>query len=149
MITKYGDNVVSKGVLMDEIIVLSSWNDRFWAWLIDVLLMSILWHKIAIVLKIDALGVSGILLLAVTLFIYWTALEGYRGQSLGKMLLNIVVTGPLGESIRFRDAAVESFGKAFLLPIDCLIGWFALRESSQRLFNKISDTVVIKRTEVL
>ena len=80
---------------------------------------------------------------------YWTALEGYRGQSLGKMLLNIVVTGPLCESIRFRDAAVESFGKAFLLPIDCLIGWFALRDSQQRLFNKISDTVVIKRTEVV
>jgi len=134
---------------MDEIIVLSSWNDRFWAWLIDVLLMGILWHKIAIVFEMDALGISGVLLLAAILFIYWTALEGYRGQSLGKMLLNIVVTGPLGESIRFRDAAVASFGKAFLLPIDCLIGWFALRDSRQRLFNKISDTVVIKRTEVV
>ncbi len=132
---------------MDEIIVLSSWNDRFWAWLIDVLLMSILWHRILTVLKMDALGISGALLLAAILFIYWTALEGYRGQSLGKMIFNIVITGPFGESIRFRDAAVESFGKAFLLPIDCLIGWFALGESRQRLFNKISDTIVIKRTE--
>jgi len=132
---------------MDEIIVLSSWEDRFWAWLIDVLLMGILWHRILIVLKIDALGISGAILLAAILFIYWTVLEGYRGQSLGKMLFDIVVTGPLGESIRFRDAAVESFGKAFLLPVDCLIGWFALRESRQRLFNRISDTIVIKRTE--
>ena len=49
---------------MDEIIVLSSWNDRFWAWLIDVLLMGILWHRIALVLKMDALGINGILLLA-------------------------------------------------------------------------------------
>jgi uncharacterized RDD family membrane protein YckC len=136
-----------RGVLMDEIIVLSSWEDRFWAWLIDVLLMGILWHRILIVLKMDALGISGILLLAAILFIYWTALEGYRGQSLGKMLFNIVVTGPLGESIRFRDAAVESIGKAFLLPIDCLVGWFALGERRQRLFNRISDTIVIKRTE--
>ena len=39
---------------MDEIIVLSSWGDRFWAWLIDVLLMGILWYRILIVLKIDA-----------------------------------------------------------------------------------------------
>ena len=132
---------------MDEIIVLSSWNDRFWAWLIDVLLMSILWHRILTVLKMDALGISGAALLAAILFIYWTVLEGYRGQSLGKMLFNIVVTGPLGESIRFRDAAVESFGKAFLLPFDCLIGWYALRESRQRLFNRISDTIVISRTE--
>jgi uncharacterized RDD family membrane protein YckC len=136
-----------RGVLMDEIIVLSSWEDRFWAWLIDVLLMGILWHRILIVLRIDALGIGGAILLAAILFIYWTALEGYRGQSLGKMLFNIVITGPLGESIRFRDAAVESFGKAFLLPIDCLIGWFALGERRQRLFNRISDTIVIKRTE--
>jgi uncharacterized RDD family membrane protein YckC len=147
MITKSGNNVVSKGVLMDEIIVLSNWNDRFWAWLIDVLLMGILWHRILTVLKIDALGINGALLLAAILFIYWTALEGYRGQSLGKMIFNLVVTGPLGESIRFRDAAVESFGKAFLLPIDCLIGRFVLRERRQRLFNRISDTIVIKRAE--
>ena len=132
---------------MEEIVVLSSWGDRFWAWLIDVLLMSILWHGITIVLKIDAFSLSGAVLLAAILFIYWSALEGYRGQSLGKMLLNIVVTGPLGESIRFSDAMVESFGKTFLLPFDCLIGWFALREKRQRLFNRISNTIVIKRTE--
>ena len=36
---------------MDEIVVLSSWEDRFWAWLIDVLLMGILWHRILIVLE--------------------------------------------------------------------------------------------------
>jgi uncharacterized RDD family membrane protein YckC len=132
---------------MNEIIVLSSWEDRFWAWLIDVLLMSILWDRIMIVLKIDALSLSGAFLLAAILFIYWTTLEGYRGQSLGKMLLNIVVTGPLGESIRLRDAAIEAFGKAFLLPFDCLICWFALRKSRQRLFNRISDTIVINRRE--
>jgi uncharacterized RDD family membrane protein YckC len=109
--------------------------------------MGILWHRVVIVLKVDAISISGVLLLAAILFIYWTALEGYRGQSLGKMLLNIVVTGPLGESIRFRDAAIESFGKAFLLPIDFLIGWFAHRKARQRLFNRISDTVVIRRTE--
>ena len=132
---------------MDEIIVLSSWEDRFWAWLIDVLLMGILLHGILIVLKIDAYSLNSIFLISVLLFIYWTTLEGYRGQSLGKMILNIVVTGPLGESIRFRDAAVEAFGKAFLLPIDCLICWCAFRERRQRLFNKISNTIVINRRE--
>ena len=132
---------------MDEIIVLSSWEDRFWAWLIDVLLMGILWHRILTVLKIDAFGLSGVFLLAALLFIYWTVLEGYRGQSLGKMLFNIVVTGPLGESIRFRDAALESFGKAFLVPLDCVACWFFFRKSRQRLFNRISNTIVIKRTE--
>ena len=118
---------------MDEIVVLSSWEDRFWAWLIDVLLMGILWHRIMIVLEIDVFNLSGAFLLAAILFIYWTLLEGYRGQSIGKMLFNIAVTGPFGESIRFRDAVVESFGKAFLLPFDCLIAWVSFREDRQRL----------------
>ena len=105
---------------MDEIVVLSSWEDRFWAWLIDVLLMGILWHRIMIVLEIDVFNLSGAFLLAAILFIYWTLLEGYRGQSIGKMLFNIAVTGPFGESIRFRDAVVESFGKAFCFPLTAL-----------------------------
>jgi len=132
---------------MDDAVVLSSWEDRFWAWLIDVLLMCILCHGVLKVLAVDAQSFEGIFLLSSMLFIYWTALEGYRGQSIGKMFLNIVVTGPLGENIRFRDAAVEAFGKAFLLPIDCLICWFVLRDKRQRLFNRISDTVVINRSE--
>jgi uncharacterized RDD family membrane protein YckC len=131
---------------MDEI-ALASWADRLWAWLIDVLLVGILWYEVLIVLGMNAFSLRGILLLAALLFIYWTALEGYRGQSLGKMLLNITVTGPFREPIRFRDAAVESFGKAFLLPFDCLVCWFAFRETRQRLFNKISNTIVVNRTE--
>jgi uncharacterized RDD family membrane protein YckC len=135
-----------EGAAVDEI-VLSSWGDRFWAWLIDVLLMSILWYNVLTILEIDALSLSGTLLLAFLLFIYWTALEGYRGQSLGKMLLNIAVAGPLGERIAFRDAALESFGKAFLLPLDCLACWFFFRKTRQRLFSRISNTIVIKQIE--
>jgi uncharacterized RDD family membrane protein YckC len=138
--------VVLEGVLMDEM-VLSRWENRFWAWLIDVLLMSLLWRGVLTILKMDAFSLRGALLLASLLFIYWTALEGYRGQSFGKMLLNIAVTGPFGESIGFGDAAVESFGKAFLLPLDCLAGWIRFRESKQRLFNRLSKTFVINQTE--
>lgn len=131
---------------MDDV-ELASWADRLWAWLIDVLLMGILWYEILIVLGMNAFSLRGCLLLAALLFIYWTALEGYRGQSLGKMLLNITVVGPFGEHIRFRDAAIESFGKAFLLAFDCLVCWFAFRETRQRLFNKISNTIVVNRAE--
>jgi uncharacterized RDD family membrane protein YckC len=132
---------------MHENVVLASWSDRFWAWLIDVLLMGIIWYEIMIVLKRDAFCLDGALLLMVLLFIYWTILEGYRGQSLGKMFIDIAVTGSFGEQIRFQDAALESFGKAFLLPFDCIIGYFAFQEGKQRLFNRISDTFVIIRME--
>lgn len=46
--------------------------------------------------------------------------------------------------IVFRVAALESFGKAFLLPLDCLIGWLAMPDSKLRLFNRISNTLVIR-----
>ncbi|OPX79467.1 MAG: RDD family protein [Methanosaeta sp. PtaB.Bin039] len=128
-------------------VALSSWEDRFFAWLIDVLLMSIIWHRVLIAMELRAFSLSGALCWASLLFIYWTALEGYRGQSFGKMILNISVTGPIGEHIRFRDAALESFGKSFLLPLDCLACWFFFRDSRQRLFNKISNTVVVKQLQ--
>jgi uncharacterized RDD family membrane protein YckC len=125
----------------------ASWQSRFWAWIIDALLMSILWYLLMYAYNLEttsflALGYYGILT-----FLYWTVLEGYRGQSIGKMMLNLAVVGQFGESMGFKDAAVESFGKAFLLPLDCLIGWMALPGKGQRLFNRISDTVVANADE--
>jgi uncharacterized RDD family membrane protein YckC len=87
-------------------------------------------------------------LLAV-LFVYWTLLEGYRGQSVGKMMLSLVVVGTAGERIGFMDAAVESFGKAFLLPFDCLLGWMGMAGKGQRFFNRLSNTVVVKAEECI
>jgi uncharacterized RDD family membrane protein YckC len=120
----------------------ASWQSRFWAWLIDVLLLSIPWHLIMYAFGLDAISFLGLGCYGAMAFLYWTVLEGYRGQSMGKMVLNLAVIGKLGECIGFKDAAIESFGKAFLLPLDCLVGWTALPGSGQRLFNKISDTVV-------
>ncbi len=77
---------------------------------------------------------------------YWTALEGRQGQSVGKMVMNIAVTDERGDDIDYGTAAIESFGKAFLLPIDILVGWLAYEEGS-RLFNKLSSTIVIETDE--
>jgi uncharacterized RDD family membrane protein YckC len=126
----------------------ASWRGRFWAWLIDVLLMGILWSSLMTISTIGASSAGGLGILSTMLFIYWTALEGYRGQSLGKMLLNIVVVGPAGEKIGFQDSALESFGKAFLLPLDCLAGWIVYKGSVQRAFNRFSDTIVAEANEV-
>jgi uncharacterized RDD family membrane protein YckC len=119
--------------------------------LIDVLLISILWSRAITIAGTSTISVSspaGLAALAGLLFVYWTALEGYRGQSLGKMLLNIAVVGPVGEKIGFRDAAIESFGKAFLLPLDWLAGWYLYRKSGQRVFNRLSNTIVASSSEV-
>lgn len=128
-------------------LALASWEDRFWAWLIDIILVAIVWHRVMMVLRLEALGYDGALLHSFMLFVYWTALEGYRGQSLGKMLMNISVAGQYGERIELLDAAAESFGKAFLLPVDCLVPWVVYKGSKQRLFNRISGTIVIRQTD--
>jgi uncharacterized RDD family membrane protein YckC len=124
------------------------WKERFWAWLIDVLLVGILWSSLMTISITNSLSPVGLGSLMVLLFVYWTVLEGYRGQSLGKMLLNIVVVGPEGEKIGFRDSALESLGKAFLLPLDCLIGWIVYKGQGQRAFNKFTNTVVASANEV-
>ena len=43
-----------------------------------------------------------------------------------------------------KSAAIESFGKAFLLPINVLLGWIFTNNKRQRIFNRLSDTIVIK-----
>jgi len=60
------------------------------------------------------------------------------------MAMNLRVTGRIGEKINLPTAALESFGKAFILPLDCLIGWLAMPGSKLRLFNRISNTIVIR-----
>ena len=130
---------------------LASWSDRFWAWLIDVLLVGAALSAIG-----DAAGVFPVLTgdFPVTtpflgangfgLWLYWTFLEGSRGQSAGKTVMDITVTDEHGDPITFVEAAVESFGKAFVLPLDLLIGWFAMSGEYVRLFNRLSSTIVVR-----
>jgi uncharacterized RDD family membrane protein YckC len=71
-------------------------------------------------------------------------MEGFRGQSIGKMVMNLKVVTRDGTKIHYSAAAIESIGKAFLLPLDCLIGWLAMPNSKLRVFNRLSNTIVIK-----
>ncbi|MDM7911851.1 MAG: RDD family protein [Methanotrichaceae archaeon] len=130
-----------------ETLTPASWKTRFWAWLIDVLLMSVLWYMGMTISGTSAISPRGLGFHAILLFLYWTFLEGYRGQSLGKMVLGIAVVGPVGERIGFKDSAVESFGKAFLLPLDLIVGILADQGRGQRLFNRLSNTIVAEAEE--
>jgi len=141
-----------------EKITLASWENRFWAWLIDIILISVLsglffdllnfWNLTFFSFEIfwdpsifnfEIFGAHGALM-----FVYWTVLEGYKGQSIGKAVVNLKVTDRKGEGIGFVTAALESFGKSFLLPLDCLIGWLAMSGEKLRLFNRLSNTIVVK-----
>jgi len=86
----------------------------------------------------------GYLIRSTGFLLYWTIMEGYAGQSVGKMVMNIRVTNREGKPVRLQGALIQSFGKAFLLPIDCLVGWFGMPGKKLRLFNRVSGTIVIK-----
>src|SRR5215218_2911890 len=80
---------------------------------------------------------------------YYTDPDWYfeftTGQSIGKKLLNIKTTTLDGKSLpTLKHALIESFGKSFLLPVDLVLGWFLTDKQRKRIFNRLSDTIVIK-----
>ena len=77
-------------------------------------------------------------------FGYWIYFESTSGQSIRKMVLRIKITDLYGNRVTTKSAAIESFGKAFFLPIDVLLGWIFTNNIRQRIFNRLSNTIVIK-----
>jgi uncharacterized RDD family membrane protein YckC len=114
--------------------ILATWWQRFWAWLIDFIVIGVF---------TAALIPAGFWYASLIFFLYWTILEGYKGQSLGKMALGIKVVHRSGRPMNVLQSAVQSFGKSVLLPLDVLIGLLIFQKEKQRVFNRLSDTVVV------
>ena len=129
-----------------EEIELAGWGERFMAWLIDVIIVG----AIVALLRLPSLS-FGIPFVTFgsrdgMLFLYWVFMEGMYGQSIGKMAMQLEVTRLDGSPITLVESAIGSFGKAFLLPLDCIIGWLveSCGENKQRLFTMLAKTIVIK-----
>jgi uncharacterized RDD family membrane protein YckC len=142
-------------------LLLAKWSDRFFAWLIDFVIvqvaLGIVFAAAAFPFWFDEFsradrflgpgvfdGPWKYLLTSSVFFAYWTFFESSKGQSIGKMLLKLKTVNLTGGPIDTRSAAIQSFGKAFLLPIDVILGWIFTNDKRQRIFNKVSDTLVIK-----
>jgi uncharacterized RDD family membrane protein YckC len=151
-------------------IVLASWIDRFVAWLIDVVIVSIglgiLFALISIpfwaAVSQSFDGGSNYVNMAsrnfgapwfpyvissIVFMAYWTYFESTSGQSIGKRVMHLRTTDLNGNTLDIKTAAIESFGKAFLLPFDVLLGWIFTNDKRQRIFNRVSDSVVVKLRE--
>jgi len=135
---------------------LAYWSERFVAWLIDVVIIGaivgllkalflVAWPGFVWVpgvpnwIPFMDFGASNIIY-----FLYWMLSEGIYGQSIGKMIMRIKVTKIDGRIPNMGQAAIESIGKAFLLPIDIIVGWIFYSKRRQRLFSYLSNTVVVK-----
>jgi len=138
---------------------LAFWGERFVAWLIDVVILGVvvgaigllLWWLVAQPFTWVPGWPSWLPFLnfgpsSVIYFVYWMFMEGAYGQSIGKMIMRIKVTRLDGRPVGMAYAALESVGKAFLLPLDCLLGWILYPRRRQRIFNYLSETIVVRET---
>lgn len=128
-----------------DYIELATWTQRFIALIIDGIVLGI----ILAVVNLPGYQVIGGLPVHfgidnVLQFLYYMFMDQYYGQSIGKKVMNLRITKVGGAPLELIDAAIESFGKVFLLPIDFLVGFFFYKEKNQRWFNHLSDTVVIR-----
>lgn len=136
-------------------VVLAKWSDRFFAWLIDFIIVSIAVNGVLAAAAFPFWygdfdrwgwwgGSANYGITSVVFFLYWTFFEATKGQSVGKMVLKIKTTDLAGRPADAKSVAIQSFGKAFLLPLDVLLGWIFTNDRRQRIFNRASDTLVVK-----
>ena len=144
-----------KNSVHNKEITLARWSTRFWAWLIDFIIVTI---AIEVIFAIayaplalnqgvqgnPGLGAVRFAVQSLLFFAYWTYFESTTGQSIGKKLLKIKTADLAGNVPDIRNIAIQSFGKAFLLPIDVFFGWIFTNDKRQRLFNRASDTIVVR-----
>jgi len=137
-------------------LILARWSDRFFAWLIDSVIVFAgglaVWSITIGVPNLEPIMEGNFeqssslehVILTIVFFLYWLILESRTGQSIGKMALHLKITNLSGGRADIKSIAISSFGKAFLLPIDVIVGRLFTNKKRQRIFNKLGKTIVIK-----
>ena len=136
-------------------IILAKWKDRFFAWVVDFVIISILSTSIFFLTFLylnhnfeDFVTNDGMYIpTSVMFFSYWIILEYKTGQTIGKKMFNLKITNNVGEKPSLVGVILSSFGKSFILPIDIIFGWILTNEKRQRIFNKLGNTLIIKIKE--
>lgn len=76
-------------------------------------------------------------------YIVFTILEAYKGQTLGKYLFGIRVVKTDMRKITLLDSSVRNLGKVFLLPLDILLGLvFYWHKGYLRFFDFYTNSTV-------
>ena len=136
-------------------IILAKWKDRFLAWLVDFIIISMVSTSIFFIsfLYLDYnfenfIANDGMYVPTSVMFLaYWIILEHKTGQTVGKKMFNLKIVNNLGEKPSLIGVIISSFGKSFILPIDIILGLIITNEKRQRIFNKLGNTVIIKIKE--
>lgn len=128
---------------------LATFRKRTFAFVIDFAIAFLVFLVLPNIFSILTKGVESLLDLNVILFslvlfwTYFTLLEGFAGQSLGKRIIGLRVVRVDGKKLFYDHAAVRNFGKVFLLPFDLLIGLRLNDGRFIRYFDKFAGTIVL------
>ena len=133
-------------------IILAKWKDRFLAWLVDFIIISMVSTSIAFISfqYLDDnfenfISNDGMYIPTSIMFLsYWIILEYKTGQTIGKKMFNLKIVNNLGGRASLIGVIISSLGKSFILPIDVILGWIITNEKRQRIFNKLGNTLIIK-----
>ena len=136
-------------------IILAKWKDRFFAWVIDFVIISLISTSVVFLYFLSLsdnfdnfITNNGMYVpTSVIFFLYWIILEYKTGQTIGKKMFNLKITNTRGEKPSLIGVIISSFGKSFILPIDMILGLIITNEKRQRIFNKLGDTLIIKIKE--
>ena len=137
-------------------VTIARWSDRFYAWVIDVVIV----YAGAFGIFFAVMSASNFeqiiggnfeysrsyeySWISLVFFLYWFIIESKTSQSIGKMALHLKITNLKGGKADIKSVAISSFGKAFLLPIDVIVGRLFTNQKRQRIFNRLGKTIVIK-----
>ncbi len=141
---------------MEKVINLAGWGDRILAYIIDIILAGIVLGLLRAIILLPSYFVGGTV--GIPNYIPWTNwgfdnlfwfayfffMDLTYGQSIGKMVMRISITNLDGDHIDMTQAAIEAFGKAFLLPLDVILGWIFTNQKNQRIFTFLAKTIVVK-----
>ena len=136
-------------------IILAKWKDRFFAWVVDFVVISIISASIFFLTFLylnhnfeDFVTNDGMYIpTSIMFFSYWIILEYKTGQTIGKKMFKLKITNNFGEKPSLIGVILSSFGKSFILPIDIIFGWVLTNEKRQRMFSRLGNTLIIKIKE--
>jgi len=132
-----------------SVLPLATFKKRTYAFLIDFAIAFLVFLALPNIFSLLTRGATALLDINVILFslvlfwIYFTLLEGFAGQSLGKRIIGLTVVRVDGKKLFYDHAAVRNFGKVFLLPFDMFIGFRIKDERFIRYFDKFAGTTVL------
>lgn len=122
---------------------------RIIAAVIDVVVLFVVIGLVGFAVSQVSTTLSGVVGLVLS-FGYFIYFEGTYGQTLGKMVMDVVVVTEKGDPCNYQAAAIRTLIRIIdSLPFLYIVGLAAifLTDSNQRLGDMAADTVVVRSRE--